>query len=203
MRWSKPSTVRKGSSGIRRRPRTWSLPTWQMPVMDGLQLLRVLQCVVPPPAVIAISGDQYTLTEARTLTPIRLQAVTAQADTGSRAGARGGTAPSTLSVHLGRATPGSCAPLAVPACVRTASVPQSAQAFQCCRELIMEERSKTGSEGGAAVRCVPTTPQGYANHSGLSPGRQAAERLLKENVCLERRRSKEPIDIATEQFCSL
>jgi CheY-like chemotaxis protein len=40
-----------------------------MPVMDGLQLLRELQRVVPLPAVIAISGDQHTLTQAQTLTP--------------------------------------------------------------------------------------------------------------------------------------
>jgi len=41
----------------------------QMPVMDGLALLRALQCVVPTPAVIVISGDQHDLTQAQTLTP--------------------------------------------------------------------------------------------------------------------------------------
>jgi hypothetical protein len=60
-----------------------------------------------------------------------------------------------MSVHLGRATPGSCAPLAVPACVRTALVPQSAQAFQCCRELIMEERSKTAAGGEQRYDAYP------------------------------------------------
>jgi CheY-like chemotaxis protein len=41
----------------------------QMPVMDGFQLLQELQRMVPPPAVIAISGDQHTLLRARALTP--------------------------------------------------------------------------------------------------------------------------------------
>ena len=61
-----------GAEGLQRyqaTPTNLVITDLQMPVMDGLQLLRVLQCVVPPPAVIAISGDQYTLTEARTLTP--------------------------------------------------------------------------------------------------------------------------------------
>jgi CheY-like chemotaxis protein len=41
----------------------------QMPVMDGFQLLQELQRMAPPPAVIAISGDQHTLMQARALTP--------------------------------------------------------------------------------------------------------------------------------------
>ena len=41
----------------------------QMPVMDGLELLRALQRVVSTPALIAISGDQDTLTYARRFTP--------------------------------------------------------------------------------------------------------------------------------------
>ena len=41
----------------------------QMPVMDGFQLLQELQRMVPPPAVIVISGDQHTLLRARALTP--------------------------------------------------------------------------------------------------------------------------------------
>ena len=41
----------------------------QMPVMDGFALLRALQRVVPPPAVIAISGNQHDLTQAQRLTP--------------------------------------------------------------------------------------------------------------------------------------
>jgi CheY-like chemotaxis protein len=40
----------------------------QMSVMDGFQLLQELQRTVPPPVVIAISGDQHTLTRARALT---------------------------------------------------------------------------------------------------------------------------------------
>jgi CheY-like chemotaxis protein len=41
----------------------------QMPMMDGFQLLQALQRMVPPPPVIAISGDQHALTQARALTP--------------------------------------------------------------------------------------------------------------------------------------
>jgi DNA-binding response OmpR family regulator len=41
----------------------------QMSVMDGFQLLQELQRMAPPPAVIAISGDQHTLMQARALTP--------------------------------------------------------------------------------------------------------------------------------------
>jgi CheY-like chemotaxis protein len=41
----------------------------QMPVMDGFQLLQELQRMAPTPVVIAISGDQHTLTRARALTP--------------------------------------------------------------------------------------------------------------------------------------
>ena len=41
----------------------------QMPVMDGLELLRALRHVVPPPTVLALSGDQHALTQAQRLTP--------------------------------------------------------------------------------------------------------------------------------------
>ena len=40
----------------------------QMPVMNGLTLLRALRRMVPPPAVIAFSGDQAALGQARQLT---------------------------------------------------------------------------------------------------------------------------------------
>ena len=41
----------------------------QMPVMDGFQVLHELQRLVPPPVVIATSGDQHALSRARALTP--------------------------------------------------------------------------------------------------------------------------------------
>ena len=40
----------------------------KMPGMDGLELLQALQLVAPTPVLIAISGDQAALTQARRLT---------------------------------------------------------------------------------------------------------------------------------------
>ena len=41
----------------------------EMPVMDGLQFLRVLRHEAPAATVIAISGNPQALTQAQTLTP--------------------------------------------------------------------------------------------------------------------------------------
>ena len=41
----------------------------EMPVMDGLQLITALRHAAPMSAVIAVSGNPYALTQARTLTP--------------------------------------------------------------------------------------------------------------------------------------
>ena len=40
-----------------------------MPGMDGLELLAALRRVVPPPALLAISGNQEALTQAKRFTP--------------------------------------------------------------------------------------------------------------------------------------
>lgn len=37
--------------------------------MDGLELMQALQCETPPPVLMAMSGDQAALTQARELTP--------------------------------------------------------------------------------------------------------------------------------------
>jgi CheY-like chemotaxis protein len=40
-----------------------------MPGMDGLELMQALQRETPPPVLMAMSGDQAALTQARALTP--------------------------------------------------------------------------------------------------------------------------------------
>ena len=40
-----------------------------MPGMDGLELMKTLQRVTPTPVLMAISGDQAALTQAREITP--------------------------------------------------------------------------------------------------------------------------------------
>jgi CheY-like chemotaxis protein len=61
-----------GAEGLQRyqaTPMDLIITDLRMPKMDGLELLRALQGVVPTPAVIAVSGDHHTLTQAQLLTP--------------------------------------------------------------------------------------------------------------------------------------
>ena len=61
-----------GAEGLQRYqaiPTDLVITDLMMPGMDGLELIKALQRVMPTPALMAISGDQAALTQARELTP--------------------------------------------------------------------------------------------------------------------------------------
>jgi CheY-like chemotaxis protein len=61
-----------GAEGLQRyqaAPTDLVITDLQMPGMDGLDLLMALQRMVPAPVLMAISGDQDALTQARRFTP--------------------------------------------------------------------------------------------------------------------------------------
>jgi CheY-like chemotaxis protein len=61
-----------GAEGLQRyqaAPTDLVITDLQMPGMDGLELMMALRRMVPTPALMAISGDLDTLTQAEGLTP--------------------------------------------------------------------------------------------------------------------------------------